>query len=268
MPSIEDRLYEVRAVATVGGREYTEGFEALAFRDLETRHLYRPSAIGVRGIDVTIVPGLKVGYVMGIGDQVPDGIAQLGYGVTLLDERALATGDLGQFDAIVTGTRAYAVRQDLRTYNQRLLEYATAGGHLIVLYNTQELVPDQFAPFPGELTARAEEVSEEDSPVDILAPDAPVLNTPNRITKGDFEGWMEQRGSKFWSRWDPAYTAIIATYDTGQTPQPGGWLSARVGKGHYTYFAYALHRQLPYGVPGAYRLLANLLALGVDGTVP
>lgn len=161
----------------------------------------------------------------------------------------------------MTGTRAYAVRDDLRTYNQRLLDYARNGGHLIVLYNTQELVPGEFAPFPGVLPARSEEVSEEDSPVDILAPDAPMLNFPNRITEADFEGWVEQRGSKFWSTWDSAYTPIIATHDIGQAPQQGGWLWARVGKGHYTYFAYAFHRQLPYGVPGAYRLLANLLAL-------
>jgi hypothetical protein len=262
MLSLETRVYEVRAVATVDGREYTEGFETIDFRDLEARHLYRPSSIAVRGIDVTVVPGLKVGYVMGIGDQVPQGIRQLGYEVTLLDERALATADLQQYNAIMTGTRAYAVREDLKIYNQRLQDYARNGGHLIVLYNTQELIPNQFAPFPGELTPRAEEVSEEDSPVDILAPGAPMLNAPNKIAKADFDGWVEQRGSKFWSRWDGAYTPIIATYDKGQEPQQGGWLWARTGKGHYTYFAYAFHRQLPYGVPGAYRLLANLLALG------
>jgi hypothetical protein len=265
MPSIENRVYDVRAVATVEGREYTEGFETIDFRDLEARHLYRPSTIAVRGIDVTVVPGLKIGYVMGIGDQVPQGIRlvdqQLGYEVTLLDEQALATAELQQYDAIMTGTRAYAVREDLKTYNQRLQDYASNGGHLIVLYNTQELIPSQFAPFPGELTPRAEEVSEEDSPVDILAPGSPMLNFPNKITKADFEGWVEQRGSKFWSTWDRAYTPIIATYDTGQAPQAGGWLWAKVGKGHYTYFAYAFHRQLPYGVPGAYRLLANLLSL-------
>ncbi len=261
MPTIENRTYQVRAVATVDGREYAEGYEEIDFRDLEARQLYRPSSLDVRGIDVATVPGLKVGYVMGIGDSVPQGIAQLGYEVTLLDERALATADLSQFDAIMTGTRAYAVREDLRTYNHRLLDYAKGGGHLIVLYNTQELVPGEFAPFPGELPARSEEVSEEDSPVDLLAPDAPMLNFPNRITSTDFEGWVEQRGSKFWSTWDRAYTPIIATHDIGQAPQQGGWLWARVGNGHYTYFAYAFHRQLPYGVPGAYRLLANLLAL-------
>jgi hypothetical protein len=129
-------------------------------------------------------------------------------------------------------------------------------------------VPSQFAPFKAELPRNAEEVSEEDSPVEILTPDAPVLASPNRITPADFQGWVEQRGSKFWSSWDPAYTPIIATRDKGQAPQKGGWLSARYGKGHYTYFAYAMHRQLPYGVPGAYRLMANLLSLGKTATGP
>jgi hypothetical protein len=150
----------------------------------------------------------------------------------------------------------------------RLLDYVANGGNLIVLYNTQELVPATFAPFPGQHGPRAEEVSEEDSPVNILAPDAQVFNWPNTITKADFDGWVEQRGSKFWAGWDPAYTPMIETWDKGQSPQKGGWLSAKSGKGHYTYFAYAFHRQLPYGVPGAYRLLANVLALGKTPAQP
>ncbi len=261
VPSLADRGYQLQAVAVADGREYLEGYETIEYRDLEARQLYRPAVTDVRGIDVETVPGLNVGYVMGIGDQVPDGIRQLGYQVALLDESELARGDLSRFDAIVTGTRAYAVREDLKTYNRRLLDYVERGGNLIVLYNTQELVPNQFAPKPGELTARAEEVSEEDSPVEILAADAPMLNFPNKITKADFDSWVEQRGSKFWSKWDQSYRPIIATWDRGQSPQHGGWLWTRYGKGHYTYFAYAMHRQLPYGVPGAYRLMANLLAL-------
>jgi LmbE family N-acetylglucosaminyl deacetylase len=257
-----DRTYEVRAVATAAGKEYRDGYELIEHRDLETRYLYRPARSEVRGLDVKVVPGLSVGYVMGVGDQVPAGIAQLGAKVQLLDESDLATGDLRRFDAIVTGTRAYAVREDLGTYNQRLLDYVKGGGNLIVLYNTQEFVPGKLAPFPAELPRSAEEVSEEDSPVEILATDHPVLHRPNEITAADFQGWVEQRGSKFFSAWDPAYTPVIATHDRGQAPQKGGWLTARYGKGHYTYFAYALHRQLPFGVPGAYRLMANLLALG------
>ncbi len=198
---------------------------------------------------------------MGIGDDVPTGLAQLGVEVQLLGEQDLATGDLGRFNAIMTGTRAYAVRDDLKTYNRRLLDYVSGGGNLIVLYNTQELVPNEHAPFPGSLPRNAEEVSEEDSPVEILVPDAAVFTTPNRITKADFDGWVEQRGSKFWTTWDPRYETLLATWDKGQSPQKGGWLHTRHGKGHYTYFAYAFHRQLPYGVPGAYRLLANLLSM-------
>jgi hypothetical protein len=131
-----------------------------------------------------------------------------------------------------------------------------------VLYNTQEFVPAQFAPFPGELPRSAEEVSEEDSPVTILAPTEQSFTWPNVITSADFDGWVEQRGSKFFTTWDAAYTPMISTFDKGQSPQRGGWLTARYGKGRWTYFAYALHRQLPYGVAGAYRITANLLALG------
>ena len=186
----------------------------------------------MRGVDVTTVAGLKVGYVMGVGDQVPLGLQQLGAQVTLLGERELATADLSQFDAIMTGTRAYAVRDDLKTYNPRLLDYVKAGGNMIVLYNTQELVPNTFAPFPGELPRNAEEVSEEDSPVTILAPTHQAFTWPNKITTADFDGWVEQRGSKFFTKWDAAYTPMISTFDKGQAPQSGGWLTAKLGKGN------------------------------------
>ena len=154
VPALDDRDYRIEAVATVGGRQYREGYDVIEHRDLETRYLFHPSAIQVRGIDVKIAPALKVGYVMGIGDEVPAGIAQLGAAVTMLGEQDLATGNLAQYDAIVTGTRAYAVREDLKTYNRRLLDYVKDGGNLIVLYNTQEFVPDRYAPYPGQLPAR------------------------------------------------------------------------------------------------------------------
>jgi hypothetical protein len=261
IPALENRDYSIEAVARSGAGTFREGYDVIQHRDLETRYLYRDAVARVRGIDVTCPPGLEVGYVMGVGDDVPAGLAQLGAHVTLLAAQDLASGDLSRFSTIMTGTRAYAVREDLKTYNGRLLEYVRNGGNLIVLYNTQELVPDEYAPFPADLPRSAEEVSEEDSPVEILAPTDPVFNTPNKISRADFDNWVEQRGSKFWSRWDAAYTPMIATWDQGQAPQKGGWLHARYGRGHYTYFAYAFHRQLPYGVPGAYRLLANLLAL-------
>jgi len=262
MPAVSSHDYTVEAIATAGGQEYREGYDLIQHRDLETRYLYRPASVVVRGVDVKIAPGLEVGYVMGIGDEVPSAIAQLGAHVRLLGPQDLASGDLSRFNVIMTGTRAYAVRDDLKTYNSRLLEYVKNGGNLIVLYNTQEFVPKLYAPYPAELPRNAEEVSEEDSPVEILTPGDPVFNAPNKISNADFDGWVEQRGSKFWSSWDSTYAPMISTYDQGQAPQKGGWLHARYGKGHYTYFAYAFHRQLPYGVSGAYRLLANLLSLG------
>ncbi len=255
------QTYEIEAAAIDGLGEYREGYELIDHRDLELRYLYREASTVVRGVDVTTVAGLKVGYVMGIGDQVPQGLQQLGAQVTLLGERELASANLSTYDTIMIGTRAYAVREDLKTYNSRLLDYVRAGGNMIVLYNTQEFVPNTFAPFPGELPRTAEEVSEEDSPVTILAPTHQAFNWPNKITAADFDGWVEQRGSKFFTKWDASYTPMIATYDQGQAPQSGGWLTAKVGKGTWTYFAYALHRQLPYGVAGAYRITANLLAL-------
>ena len=246
-------------------RTYEEGYEAVAYRDLETRYLYRPSTVRVAAVNVAIAPNLRVGYVMGVGDEVPAAIAQLGAAVELLDATALESAPLARFDTIVTGTRAYAVRPDLRAHNARLLDYARNGGNLIVLYNTPELDPAVQAPFPAKLPGNAEEVSEEDATVTILAPAHRVFAWPNRITARDFDGWVEQRGSKFWSEWDAAYTPLVESHDRGQAPQRGGWLHARVGKGHYSYVAYAFHRQLPYGVPGAYRLMANLLSLSKSG---
>jgi hypothetical protein len=260
--SIDAKPYRVDAVATSAGQAYREGYEVIDQRDLEVRYLYRPSSVEVRGVDVAVLPNLKVGYVMGVGDQVPQGLTQLGAQVTLLGERELASADLSAYDAIMTGTRAYAVRDDLTTYNTRLLDYVKAGGNMIVLYNTAEFVPSRFAPFPAGNPRDSEEVSEEDSPVEILAPTHQAFRWPNALTRADFDGWVEQRGSKFFRTWDTAYTPMVSTHDTGQDPQQGGWLTASVGKGTWTYFAYALHRQLPYGVPGAYRITANLLALG------
>ena len=254
--------YEITAALDTGSGEPESaiGYQRIAHRDLPLRYLVRPAALRVAGVELAMPDGLRVGYVVGAGDEVPAGIEALGAEVTLLDEAALLNSDLSGYDAVVTGTRAYAVRPDLLRANRRLLDYARGGGHLVVLYNTNELIPSEHAPYPGELLRRSEEVSEEDSPFTILAPDHPLLTWPHRIGPADFEGWVEQRGSKFWSAWDAAYTALFETQDTGQDPQRGGALTAEVGEGRYTYFAYALHRQLPEGVPGAFRLLGNLIA--------
>lgn len=260
-PSIGTRLTDIGAWVAIGARTYRDGYEPLEHRDLETRYRVTAARTRLVGVDVTLPPNLVVGYVMGVGDEVPEAIRALGASVDPLTGDDLASRDLSSYDAVVVGTRAYAVREDLVTHNRRLLDYIEAGGHLVVLYNTPEFHPTGLAPYPAELPENAEEVSEEDAPVEILAPDHPLLNWPNRIVPGDFDFWVEQRGSKFWSQWDQRYVPLVSSHDQGQAPQKGGWLTARYGKGHYTYFAYALHRQLPFGVPGAYRILANLISL-------
>ena len=256
-----DVVVEAVARATLHGqaREYRAGYRTIDHRDLPLARLATTARTTIRSVAVAPLDGLDVGYVMGVGDEVPAAIEALGASVRLLGEADLASGDLGAFDAIVVGTRAYAVRRDLLENNQRLLDYARGGGNLVVLYQTQEFVPGEMAPWPASLPRGAEEVSEEDAPVTLLEPGHPLLTTPNGITEADFDGWLEQRGSKFFTDWDPAYTPLVETHDTGQVPQQGVWLTAEVGAGRYSYVALALHRQLPYGVPGAYRILSNLL---------
>ena len=253
----------IEAVSRAGGREYRAGYQTIDHRDLRLARLWRPATTTVRSVPVARLEGARVGYVMGVGDEVPAGIESLGARVEMLDAAALADpASLSGLDAIVIGTRAYAVREDLLEHNQRLIDYARAGGHLVILYQTQEFVPEEMAPYPASLPRGAEEVSEEDAPVRLLQPAHPFMTTPNRITEADFDGWVEQRGSKFFTEWDAAYTPLVETHDQGQDPQEGIWLTAEIGEGHYTYLALALHRQLPYGIPGAFRILSNVLSAG------
>ncbi len=253
--------YSIEAIARIADAESSAGFKRIHYPGLETAYLARPARHEIRIIDVKTVSGLIVGYVEGTGDDVPQGIRQLGLGVTFLDEAALASADLSGFDMILVGIRAYAVREDLKAHNARLLDYVENGGVLVVQYNTPEF-DNNYGPYPYKMTRRPEEVSEEDSPVTILVPEDPVFNWPNRIGPTDFSEWVEQRGSKFLVEWDDHYTALLETHDTGQEPQQGGWVTARHGTGLYVYCAYAWYRQLPYAVPGAVRIFANILALG------
>jgi LmbE family N-acetylglucosaminyl deacetylase len=256
-----EKGYTVQAVAEYDGKEYSEGYQVIAHRDLEPRHLYRPATTELRGVEVKVAPGLKVGYVMGVGDKVPEALEQIGVNVQMLGEQELATGNLDQFDVIIIGIRAYAVRDDLKAYNRRLLDYVERGGNLIVQYQTQEFDAAPFGPYPYKLGARAEEVSEENAQVTILEPTNPAFNWPNKITAADFQDWVEERGSKWMSTWDERYKPLLVCNDRGQEPQRGGMLQARYGRGTYTYAAYAFYRQLPAGVSGAYRLFANLISL-------
>jgi LmbE family N-acetylglucosaminyl deacetylase len=253
--------YQLQAVAEYGGREYTEGYQVIAHRDNEPRHLYRDAVMEVRGIDVKIAPNLTVGYVMGVGDEIPKALEQIGGKVQMLGESDLATGNLDQFDAILIGIRATAVRDDLKTYSKRLLEYCERGGNLVYQYQTQEFDAVPYGPYPYTLTVRAEEVSEEDSRVTILDPANPIFLGPNKITAADFEGWVEERGSKWMTTWDERYKPLLECNDRQQPPQKGGLMYAQYGKGTFVYAAYAFYRQLPAGVQGGYRLFANILSL-------
>jgi LmbE family N-acetylglucosaminyl deacetylase len=253
--------YKIQAAAEYAGREFTEGYRVIAYRDLEPRHLYAPATMDLRGVDVKVAPDLSIGYIMGVGDEVPKALEQIGVKVTALGEKDLANGNLDDFDAIVVGIRATAVRADLKTYSKRLLDYAERGGNLIYQYQTQEFDAAPYGPYPYKLTARAEEVSEEDAKVTILDPSHPVFNWPNKITGADFNGWVEERGSKWMTTWDERYKPLLECHDREQPPQRGGLLYTQYGKGTFVYAAYAFYRQLPAGVQGGYRLLANIVSL-------
>ncbi len=259
--NLSEKSYSITAVADFGGKQFREGYEATGYPGLaRSYNLYRPSTYKTSGVDVKIAPGLKVAYITGSGDDVPDSLVHLGVNVEFLTAPDLANGDLSKFDAILLGVRAYAARNELAAYNHRLLEYVRNGGVAIVQYNTPEF-DHNFGPYPYVMGNNPEEVTDEASKVTILAPGNPVFNWPNKITAKDFDGWVEERGSKWISTWDPQYEALLETHDANQEPQKGGLLYARYGKGVYIYNAYAFYRQLPEGVPGAYRLFANMLSL-------
>jgi hypothetical protein len=184
----------------------------------------------------------------------------LGIQTTFLSAQDIASGDLKHFRAIILGVRAYAVRPELKTFNARLMEYVKNGGTLIVQYNTQEF-DDKYGPYPYQLSRDPEKVIDENSQVTLLDPNYPALTWPNKITAHDFDGWIEERGHGFMRTWDSRYIAPTETHDPNQEPQKGGLLIAPYGKGFYVYDAYAFYRQLPEGVPGAFRIFANLLSL-------
>jgi LmbE family N-acetylglucosaminyl deacetylase len=257
---VEEKPYTITAVATYDGKEYREGYHTVGYPGLRPYNLYRASTYRATGVNVKVAPGLNVGYVVGAGDDVPQSLASLGIAVHFLSAGDLASANLSRFDVIILGVRAYAAREDLKTYNGRILDYAKNGGVVIVQYNTQEY-DHNFGPYPYTMGSNPEEVTDEHSAMQILVPSNPVFNWPNKITSKDFENWIEERGSKFLATWDAAYQPLLETHDPGQAPQKGGLLYAKYGKGVYIYNAYAFYRQLPEGVPGAYRLFANMISL-------
>jgi LmbE family N-acetylglucosaminyl deacetylase len=248
--------YTIQAVAHSGGRTYETGWQSVGYAGLRPYNQYKPAELKTRKVDVKLAPGLRIGYVMGPGDLVPEAIEGMGVTPHLLTSADLTSGDLAAFNVIVVGIRAYSVRPELARIQSRLDDFVRQGGTLIVQYQSGTFP----APLPLSMGRMAERVVDEQSPVKLLDSANPLLGSPNKITAADFDGWVEERGHSFLDTWDPGYTALTETADPGQDPQRGGLVVAHPGKGTYIYVAYALYRQLPELVPGAYRLLANLLS--------
>lgn len=203
----------------------------------------------------------RIGYVLGASDKVPGLLAEIGLPITLLAAADLDHGDLARFDAIVIGSRAYETDPALAKANARLLDYVRAGGLMIVQYQQYPFVDGKFAPFPLEIARPHDRITDETAPAKLLAADHAVFTTPNRIGAADWDGWVQERSLYMPGTWDAAYTPLLEFQDPGQSPQKGALLVAALGKGTYVYTGLAFFRQLPAGVPGAYRLFANLLAL-------
>jgi len=259
-PAEVNGSFELKAVAEANGQEYATGYSVISYPHIESHFIYRPASTTVEVFDVKVAGELKVGYVMGSGDDGPQALSQLGVNVKLIGPAELASGDLSVYDTIILGIRVYEVNEDVIANNNRLLDYVANGGTLIVQYNKDEFVRGNFAPYPVKMQ-RGVRVTDENAPVTILAPDHRLFNYPNKITEKDWQGWVQERGLYFLSDWDAHFTALLAAPDETGELLKGGHLIAQYGKGSYLYTGYAWFRQLPAGVPGAYRLFANMVSL-------
>jgi hypothetical protein len=254
---------EAHVSASGGSPSSSSGYEVVEYPHIHRRHVVKDARTRVKAIDVKVAPGLRVGYIMGVGDEMPAAIQQLGADVHLIDARELASGDLSRYHVIVTGVRAYERRPDLRANNHRLLEYVRNGGVVLVNYNKLEFNDAQYGPYPAK--NGNERITDENAPVEVLVPAHPVFNVPNRIGPGDWAGWVQERGTYFLADRDPRYVDLVRMTDPfplNAGPKTGALVEAQYGKGRWIYIGLGLWRQLPAGTDGAYRLMANLLSLG------
>jgi LmbE family N-acetylglucosaminyl deacetylase len=243
--------------------EFKTGYQVIEYPHIQRRQKLIPATARVKVIDVAIASGLSVGYVMGVGDQVPPALQQLGARVSFIDSDELAWGDLSKYDAIVTGVRAYERRDDLRANNHRLLKYVENGGTLIVQYNKMEFNQAQYGPYKALVSN--DRITDEHAPVKVLVPNHPVFNYPNRIDDNAWKGWVQERGLYFLGERDPQYVDLVQMEDPfeyNKGVKTGALVEARYGKGRWLYVGLGLWRQLPSGTDGAYRLFANLISLG------
>jgi LmbE family N-acetylglucosaminyl deacetylase len=263
-PEAREGSYRIAAEATAGGRSYGRTLEFLDHPDIGSFYDLRPASVKVVVVDLRLPKSLRLGYVTGEGDSVPEVLRQLGIEVHPLAAEDLEKGDLSRYDTIVTGPRAYDVREDLRRANARLLDYVKAGGRLVVQYNsnTRMMNAGSYFPYPAKFPAGNARITDETSPAEMLEPSHPIWNFPNKIGPKDFDGWVQERGLYFLGEWSPEFTALLSLRDPGEEPLKGGLLVARYGKGTYVFTGISWFRQLPEGVPGALRIFANLISPG------
>jgi LmbE family N-acetylglucosaminyl deacetylase len=248
------------AEAEIGGVTMDRALVEISYPHINRQVYFPESRVKVVKLDVRRL-GSRLGYIMGAGDEVPAGLRTLGYEVVELSDEALESADLSRFDAIITGIRAYNTRGRLKHTQPRLLKYVEEGGTLIVQYNVSRgLQLENLGPYP--LTIGRDRVSMETAPVEFLDPQHPLLNFPNTITQEDLEGWVQERGLYFASNWDEKYIPVLTSHDIGEPDRKGGLLYARYGEGVFIYTGYSWFRQLPAGVPGAFRFFVNLIEAG------
>jgi LmbE family N-acetylglucosaminyl deacetylase len=258
-PELREGRTQIKATLGYESREYMEGYSLVTREDLGAAYYYQPATQRISVVDVKVPGDLKVGYVMGAGDEIPTVLQQIGMDVTLIPPDKLSSEDLSHYQTIVLGIRAYDTQKNVIANNQRMLDFVQAGGRLVVQYNASagDFNTGKFTPYPATLS-RAR-VSVEEAPVTILDPANPIFHSPNEITQKDFDGWVQERGLYFMSQWDANFTPLLESHDPGEGEQKGGLLIAHYGKGTYIYTGYAFFRQLPAGVPGAVRLFVNLI---------
>jgi LmbE family N-acetylglucosaminyl deacetylase len=250
----------LRAVVSIDGRDYSFERVRISYPHIGVQTLMPPAEAKLVRADIR-KKGDRIAYIPGAGDDVPESLQEIGYSVKILTESDITAKNLAQFSAVVLGIRAYNTQDRIANWLPELFAYVKAGGVVIAQYNTlAELKTEQLGPYPLEISR--DRVTDENAEVRILAPSHPLMITPNKITSKDFEGWVQERGLYFPKKWDPAWTAILSSNDPKEKPLDGGLLVAKVGKGYFIYTSYSWFRQLPAGVPGAYRLFANMLSLG------
>ncbi|MBL3658379.1 PIG-L family deacetylase [Fulvivirga sediminis] len=264
LPPAEQSTGDVQAVVEIEGKAYSNSLTNIDYDHIPNQMLMMPATAKVVKLDIK-KRGQMVGYIQGAGDAIPAALREIGYEVWELNESDITPANLKKMDAVILGVRALNTNERISYYMNDLLEYAKNGGTLIVQYNNSyHLQTDHFAPYPLELSR--DRVTEEDAEVRILKPDHQVMNYPNKISSKDFDGWVQERGLYFPNSWDSHYEAILSSNDKEEkkSPKNGGLLIAPYGKGHYIYTGYSWFRELPAGVPGAYRLFVNLVSLGSD----